>query len=59
MNDQEIERTFHEFALACRVERDRIACARLAEEDRRFESASAERAEADRQGARLIAAISH
>ncbi len=39
---QESERTrevFREFALACRAERDRIALARLAEEDRRFETA--------------------
>ena len=46
-----------EFALACRVERDRVARARLAEDDRRFESASAERAVAEHLAARLIAAV--
>jgi hypothetical protein len=45
-----------EFALACRVERDRVARARLAEADRRFESASAERAVAEHLAARFIAA---
>jgi hypothetical protein len=49
---------FREFALACRVERDRIARARLAEQDRRFESISVERTLADREAARLIAAVS-
>jgi hypothetical protein len=59
--EEEHERTriaFREFALACRVERDRIACARMAEEDRRFESSPAERAVADFHAARLIAAVS-
>jgi hypothetical protein len=49
---------FFEFALACRAERDRIARARLAEQDRRFESASAERAVAGHEAAQLIAAAS-
>jgi hypothetical protein len=61
MNDQESEPTriaFHEFALACRAERDRIANALLAEEDRRFEAAPVERAEANQQAAHFIAAMS-
>ena len=49
---------FLEFALACRTERDRIACARLDQEDRRFESGSPERAAADIEAARLIDAVS-
>ena len=49
---------FSEFARACRAERDRLACAKLAEADRRFESVRAERALADREAARLIAAAS-
>ena len=49
---------FREFALACRAERDRLACAELAEQDRRFESIRAERERADREAARLIAAVS-
>jgi hypothetical protein len=60
--NEESERTriaLREFALACRVERDRIACARLAAEDRRFESWAAGRAVAEFLAARLIAAVAH
>jgi hypothetical protein len=46
-----------DFALACRRERDRIACAELAAQDRRFETAGAERAVAEALVARLIAAM--
>jgi hypothetical protein len=49
---------FREFALACRAERDRLARAQLAEQDRRFESIRSERELADREAARLIAAVS-
>ncbi len=45
-----------EFALACRAERDRLALARLDAEDRRFESAHAERVGADLIADRAIAA---
>jgi hypothetical protein len=61
-HEEESERTrtaLREFARACRVERDRIACARLAAEDQRFESSSAERAVAEFLAARLIAAVAH
>ncbi|HZV93628.1 MAG TPA: hypothetical protein VFF72_10460 [Caldimonas sp.] len=44
------------FALACRVERDRRACLDIAEEDRRFETQSHERAVAEASAARAIAA---
>jgi hypothetical protein len=46
-----------EFALACRIERDRLAVARMAEEDRRFETSMADRVMADLFAARLIAAV--
>jgi hypothetical protein len=55
--DSELARAaFRDFAMACRVERDRIASARLAEEDRRFESSLADRTVAEFFAARLIAA---
>jgi len=59
-DDDSADRTraaFREFALACRVERDRVAEARLAEEDRRFETSCADRRIADLFAARLIAAV--
>ena len=43
------------FALACRRERDRLAQQRLAEVDRRFDTASDERLLAERLAARAIA----
>ena len=48
---------FREFGLACRVERDRLAVARLADEDRRFDTSSAERKIAELFVARLIADV--
>ena len=48
---------FREFALACRVERDRLALARLAREDRRFDTSIVERGIAELFAARLIAAV--
>ena len=48
---------FREFALACRVERDRLAVARLTREDRRFDTSVVERAMAELLAARLIAAV--
>lgn len=53
---QRTRAVFREFALACRAERDRLAVARMAEEDRRFEASMADRAIADLIAARLIAA---
>jgi hypothetical protein len=54
----EFERAaFREFALACRLERDRIASASLVEQDRRFESSLADRTVAEFFAARLIAAV--
>ena len=47
---------FRDFALACRQERDRIALARLAADDRRFASASLERAAADGLALQIIRA---
>jgi hypothetical protein len=46
------------FALACRAERDRLSLASIAEQERRFESASAERMAADLFASRLIALAS-
>ena len=46
---------FREFALACRLERDRLAQQRLAEADRRFDVASDERRLAQLLAARAIA----
>ena len=54
--DSEAE-VFHAFGLACRAERDRISLAGLAEQDRRFETASIDRAIAELFAARLIAMI--
>jgi hypothetical protein len=45
------------FALACRVERDRVASACLGEQDRRFESSLADRSVAKFFAARLLAAV--
>ena len=47
---------FREFAMACRAERDRLALARLAAEDDRFESAHADRHDAESMADRAIAA---
>ena len=47
---------FAEFAQACRRERDRIACAELEAQDRRFEIPTIERAIADALATQLIAA---
>ncbi len=58
-DDDESRRTreaFREFALACRVERDRIALARLARDDERFDASMAERAVAEFFATRIIAA---
>ena len=49
---------FHAFGLACRAERDRLTLDDLAEHDRRFESAAADRVVADLFAARLIATLS-
>jgi hypothetical protein len=59
-HDDSPERTravFREFALACRVERDRLAMAHMAAEDRRFETSITDRGIADLFAARLIAAV--
>jgi len=56
-HDGEAE-VFRAFGLACRSERDRLALADIAEQDRRFESATADRAIAEQFAARLIATIS-
>ena len=59
-HDDSPERTravFREFALACRAERDRLAMARMAAEDHRFETSIADRNLADLFAARLIAAV--
>jgi hypothetical protein len=59
-HDEDSERAriaYREFALAWRIERDRVARVRLVEDDRRFESASAERALAEHLSARLISAV--
>ena len=59
-HDDSPERTpaaFREFAFACRAERDRLAVARMAAEDRRFETSIADRNLADLFAARLIAAV--
>jgi hypothetical protein len=47
---------FRDFALACRAERDRIAVARLAKEDLRFETSLADRTAAEFLAAHAIAA---
>ncbi len=60
-HEEESERersAFAEFARACRFERDRIACAQLAAQDRRFDSSPDERAVAEVLAARLIAKVS-
>ena len=49
---------FRAFGLACRAERDRLSLADLADHDRRFERAAADRAIAELFAARLIAQIS-
>ena len=59
-HDEDSERAriaYREFALAWRIERDLVARVRLAEDDRRFESALAERALAKHLAARLISAV--
>ena len=59
-HDDSPERTravFREFALACRAERDRLAMARMAAEDHRFETSIADRNLADLFAARLSAAV--
>jgi hypothetical protein len=48
---------FRAFGLACRAERDRISLAGLAEQDRRFERSSVDRATAERFAAHLIASF--
>jgi len=47
---------FREFSLACRAERDRLATARLDREDRRFETALADRIAAQFLAMRAIRA---
>ena len=56
-SDDEAE-VFRAFAKACRAERDRLALAELAEQDRRFERAAADRAIAELFATRLIALVS-
>jgi hypothetical protein len=54
----ELERAaFREFALTRRVERDRVASACLAEQDRRFEASLADRTVAESFAVRLPAAV--
>jgi hypothetical protein len=54
----ELERAaFREFALACRVERDRVASTGLAEQDRGFEASLAGRIVAGFFAARPLAAV--
>lgn len=55
--DAETE-AFRSFGLACRAERDRLALAHLAEQDRRFETEAADRETAELSAARVIATIS-
>jgi hypothetical protein len=43
-----------QFAMACRVERDRIALAEMAEHDRRFDREAVDRALAEQFATRLI-----
>jgi hypothetical protein len=46
-----------EFAMACRIERDRLSLADIAEQDRRVDRAAVDEALADRFASRLIALI--
>jgi hypothetical protein len=45
---------FREFAMACRLERDRLSLAEIAEQDRRFDGEAAEREIAERFATRLV-----
>ncbi len=45
---------FREFAMACRIERDRLSLAEIAEHDRRFDGEAAEREIAELFASRLV-----
>jgi hypothetical protein len=45
---------FREFAMACRIERDRLSLAEIAEQDRRFDGEAAEREIAEAFATRLV-----
>jgi hypothetical protein len=45
---------FREFAMACRIERDRLSLAEIAEQDRRFDGEAVERAIAEQFATRLV-----
>jgi hypothetical protein len=55
---RQLEEAFREFAMACRLERDRLALAQLDAEDRRFEAGCDDRRKADRSAAQLLARVS-
>ena len=55
-DDSEAE-VFRDFAMACRIERDRISLADLAEQDRLVDRAAIDEALADQFARRLIALI--
>lgn len=48
---------FREFAMACRIERDRLSLAQIAEQDRRFDGEAAEREIAELFATRLVNVI--
>lgn len=54
---RQLEEAIREFAQACRIERDRLTEAQLDAEDRRFETATVERRQAERSTALLLARV--